>query len=175
MLVRIFACGAVLTAALILSAPLAHAGGHGGGHGGGGHGGHNGGHNNHGRGFGGGGFYGFYGGYGYGGYGYGGYGYGGYGHGYAGYDYPDYVTDDGAPVHVTVQVPADAEVWFNEVKTQQTGTTRRFVSPPLAPGNYRYDIRASWGSRSETRQVTVHPGDDISVQFKSKTAPAAAP
>ena len=39
MLVRIFACGAVLTAALILSAPLAHAGGHGGGHGGGGHGG----------------------------------------------------------------------------------------------------------------------------------------
>ena len=36
MLVRMFACGAVLTAALVLSAPLAHAGGHG-GHGGGGH------------------------------------------------------------------------------------------------------------------------------------------
>jgi hypothetical protein len=40
MLFRMFACGAVLTAALILSAPLAYAGGHGGGgHGGGGHGG----------------------------------------------------------------------------------------------------------------------------------------
>jgi uncharacterized protein (TIGR03000 family) len=138
-------------------------GGHGGGaHGGGAHGGH-GGHHGHG-----GGFYGSYGGYGY--------PYYGYGSGYAGYDYPeDYVTDDGQPVHVTVQVPADAQVWFNGVKTHLTGTTRKFVSPPMAPGNYRYEIRASWAGQNQTREVTVHPGDDIKVQFKGKTAPATAP
>ena len=50
MLVRMFACGAVLTAALVLSAPLAHAGGHG-GHGGGGHGGGGHGSAGHGSGF----------------------------------------------------------------------------------------------------------------------------
>jgi len=143
-------------------------GGGGGGHGGGGHGGHGGHNGNHGHG---GGFYGggFYGGYG-------GYGYGGYGYGYAGYDYPEgYVTDDGQPIHVTIQVPADAQVWFNGVKTHLTGTTRKFVSPPLAPGDYLYEIRASWAGQDQTRALTVHPGDAINVEFKSKTAPATPP
>jgi hypothetical protein len=62
MLRRMFGLGAALTAALILSAPLAHAaghggGGHGGGHGGGGHGGGHGGGGHWAGGHGGGGFH----------------------------------------------------------------------------------------------------------------------
>ena len=37
-------------------------------------------------------------------------------------------------VHVTVRAPKDAEVWFGGQKTRQTGAVRRFVSPPLTPG-----------------------------------------
>jgi uncharacterized protein (TIGR03000 family) len=49
------------------------------------------------------------------------------------------------PVYVNVQVPADADVWFAGNKTEQTGPTRRFVSPPLPPGyNYTYDVVARW-------------------------------
>ena len=89
-----------------------------------------------------------------------GYGYAGYAPGYryygpdpAAYVRPSFYYDPAPippqsvnqPVYVNVQVPADAEVWFAGNKTDQTGTTRRFVSPPLPPGyNYTYDVVARW-------------------------------
>ncbi len=75
-------------------------------------------------------------------------------------DYPEgYVPDEEATVpsqgppavptdnaaHLLVRVPADAELWFDEYKTPQTGPERAFVSPPLTPGrDFTYQIRARW-------------------------------
>jgi uncharacterized protein (TIGR03000 family) len=79
------------------------------------------------------------------------------------------------PVYIEVRVPADADIWFDDAKTTQTGTVREFVSPPLTPGHdYTYDIRARWTEEgrhvSHTRRVAVHAGERVSVTF-----PAAVP
>jgi uncharacterized protein (TIGR03000 family) len=65
--------------------------------------------------------------------------------------------------HVTVKVPADADVWFGQGKTQQTGTQREFVSPPLTPGkDFSYEVKARWMEDGkevvQTRQVEVSAG-----------------
>jgi len=78
---------------------------------------------------------------------------------------------------VTVNVPADAEVWFDGTEMTPTGAVRRFHSPPLAPGNYRYQIRAQWHENghevSQTQTVEFAPGAHIAVSFP--VTPAAVP
>src|SRR5262245_46965126 len=39
------------------------------------------------------------------------------------------------PATIELLVPADAQVWFNGAATTQTGTVRRFVTPPLNADN----------------------------------------
>jgi uncharacterized protein (TIGR03000 family) len=138
----------------------------------------------------------YYGGYGYGGYPYyGGYGYGGYaadyypaaGSSYYGMppagvgSYPPVADTGPSPddqtAHVAVKVPANAEVWFGQGKTRQTGALRQFVSPALTPGEeYTYEIKARWmeGDQEvvQTRQVDVAAGSWKTVDF---TRPAAEP
>jgi uncharacterized protein (TIGR03000 family) len=77
--------------------------------------------------------------------------------------------------HIGVQVPANAELWFEGEKTAQKGTNREFDSTPLTPGReYTYEIKAQWrdGDRdvSETRQVVVKAGVQVNVDF-TKPAP----
>jgi hypothetical protein len=38
------------------------------------------------------------------------------------------------PVHIEVRVPTDADIWFDDARTTQTGAVRRFVLPPVPPG-----------------------------------------
>jgi uncharacterized protein (TIGR03000 family) len=62
--------------------------------------------------------------------------------------------------HLTLVVPADAELRFNGVPMRATGGLREFVSPPLIPGlDYTYLINARWfeGGRAiaRTRKVQV--------------------
>jgi uncharacterized protein (TIGR03000 family) len=77
----------------------------------------------------------------------------------------------GNKAQVDVGVPmADTRLWFNGEAAQQTGTERRFFTPPLEPGKeYTYTIRASWrnGDREVTREqvVTVRAGEETSVRF----------
>ena len=64
----------------------------------------------------------------------------------------------------------DAEIWFSGDKTTQTGSTRRFETPPLEPGsNYSYVVRARWTEngkeRDETKKVAVHANDRVAVEF----------
>jgi uncharacterized protein (TIGR03000 family) len=83
--------------------------------------------------------------------------------------------------YVTVQVPADARVWFEGAATTSTGPVRQFHSPPLASGSqYTYDIKASWNENgqavTQTQQVPVTAGAHIRVTFpveptKARTAP----
>jgi len=73
-------------------------------------------------------------------------------------------------VLVTVDVPPDAEIWFNGAPTAQRGTVRRYISPPLNPGmDYTYFVRARWTEGDvpidQTRRVTVHAGDQLTVDF----------
>jgi uncharacterized protein (TIGR03000 family) len=75
---------------------------------------------------------------------------------------------------VTVRVPADAQVLFNDVLMTSTGAVREFSSPRLTPGQkYHYDVQAKWNENgrevTQTRQVAVSPGANVSVDF---TAPA---
>jgi uncharacterized protein (TIGR03000 family) len=66
--------------------------------------------------------------------------------------------DDGA-AHLEVRVPPGAALWFDGVRTLQTGGERLFVSPTLAPGrDYTYEIHARWleDGRTVDRVRTVH-------------------
>jgi uncharacterized protein (TIGR03000 family) len=69
-----------------------------------------------------------------------------------------------------VRVPANAEVWIEGQRMQTRGTNREFQSPPLTPGRaYTYDLRARWtganGPVDQTKQITVHAGDRVNVDF----------
>jgi uncharacterized protein (TIGR03000 family) len=153
---------------------LAGHGGGGGGHGGGGHGGHGGhggaswgGH----HGGGGGGYHHRY-----------FYGYGGYSPYYydsysSGYDRPyrysyypssDVIADD-TTAHVTVTVPADAELWFNGTRMKTMGPSRRFETPSLSSGRFTYEARAQWTENgrvvTQTQEFSVSQGAQVKVTF----------
>ncbi len=81
-------------------------------------------------------------------------------------------------VSLLVQVPAGAEIWLDGVKTNQTGTDRRFESPALQPGSvYTYEVRARWteqGRNQEQSQIVlVHAGEQVRVQFPAVLQPKA--
>jgi uncharacterized protein (TIGR03000 family) len=85
------------------------------------------------------------------------------------------VTTDTAPTqtdavaHVTVRVPANAQLWFDGSITTSTGSVREFQSPSLNPGRYTYAIRARWTENgrviTQTQKIAVSPGAHVSVDF----------
>jgi len=152
----------------------------------------------------GGGFYGGgYPGYGYNHYGYGGYHpYGGYStypsYGYSSYPYSAYVypsdgsistyssgyyspsvgvtpaTQSDNSAHVTVNVPADAQVLFDGSPTTSTGPVRQFTSPSLEPGkSFTYKVEARWNENgremNQTQSVSVTAGSHVNVNFPMMT------
>jgi uncharacterized protein (TIGR03000 family) len=79
-------------------------------------------------------------------------------------------TQDRNAAEVNVRVPPNAQIWFEGQKTNQQGSYRNFISPPLDPGkDYTYDIRAQWTengkSRDETKHVRVRAGQQAMVTF----------
>jgi uncharacterized protein (TIGR03000 family) len=78
---------------------------------------------------------------------------------------------------VTIRVPTtDAQVWIEDQKTSETGTTREYRSPPLEQGHhYTYEIQAQWNQDGQvckqTRKFPVNPGDRILVEFAKNTPP----
>jgi len=78
---------------------------------------------------------------------------------------------------VTVNAPANAEIWFNGTKMTSTGSVRNYESPPLAPGvPYTYAVEARWNENgqemTQTQQIAVTADSHVSVSFpaSSKTA-----
>jgi uncharacterized protein (TIGR03000 family) len=74
--------------------------------------------------------------------------------------------------HATLRVlvPPDAEVWFWDQKTTQSGAERLYLTPDLEQsGAYGYEIRARWKQDGKpierTRKVIVHPGNRVTVDF----------
>jgi uncharacterized protein (TIGR03000 family) len=78
-------------------------------------------------------------------------------------------------VLISVEVPADAKIWFGDTETSQRGTFRRFLSPPLSPGReYVYRVRVRWmeGNRAVdlTRSLAFHARDRLHVSFTSPSS-----
>ncbi len=90
-----------------------------------------------------------------------------------------YMPGLGNAVALDVRVPvADAQILFDGKKTTQTGTFRRFMSPPLTTGpSYTYEVKATWmenGERvTQTRNVEVFPGRLVFVDLTA--APTTRP
>jgi uncharacterized protein (TIGR03000 family) len=72
---------------------------------------------------------------------------------------------------IEVMVPGDAQLWFDDNKTQQTGPMRIFETPPLTEGKSgTYEIRATWTDPSgqsvtKTRTVQIAPNQHSKVNF----------
>jgi uncharacterized protein (TIGR03000 family) len=76
-------------------------------------------------------------------------------------------------VVISVKMPeGDAQLWVNDQPTKQKGLERVFVTPPLEPGTYKYQLRASWVANKTpvrvARTVTFQPGDDLVIDFAKK-------
>jgi uncharacterized protein (TIGR03000 family) len=98
-------------------------------------------------------------------------------------------TDDVAPAaatqpnratDITVNVPANAEVWFNQSKTTSTGPVREYRTPPLVPkSRYRYEVRARWQENgraiTQTQKVEISAGTHIVVNFPTPSGTQAGP
>jgi uncharacterized protein (TIGR03000 family) len=73
--------------------------------------------------------------------------------------------------HVHVRVPAEAEVFCDNVRLNLTGSERNFISPPLPPGrSFPYEIRARWigvdGKAVElVRSIQVQAGRHTAIDF----------
>ncbi len=75
---------------------------------------------------------------------------------------------------IEVQVPANAEIWFNGHKTQQTGPDRFFVTPSLSSDmTSSYDVRAHWMDNGKAvdrkKELKVEPGKRAFVSFSSSS------
>jgi uncharacterized protein (TIGR03000 family) len=71
---------------------------------------------------------------------------------------------------VIVRLPAEAELWFDETKTTQSGSYRRFVTPPLQTGRLlTYTLRAHWhiqdADLTRTEKVRVEPNKSTTVNL----------
>jgi len=84
--------------------------------------------------------------------------------------------NDSGRAFITIRVPVNAEIWFEGDRTQQTGTSREFVSPPLDRGRtFTYDVRARWTDNNgkvmeKTEKVTVEAGRRSRVDFLTSAA-----
>jgi uncharacterized protein (TIGR03000 family) len=81
-------------------------------------------------------------------------------------------------VLVTVRVPPNAQIWFDNQKTNEMGMIRSYISPPLNPtGNFVYVIRAHWTQNGQpvekTRRIEVAAGDRLFVNFNPVPAMGA--
>jgi uncharacterized protein (TIGR03000 family) len=69
-------------------------------------------------------------------------------------------------LRLCVRVPANAQVWIDGRPTEATGRERWFESPPLATGDYQYQVTAKWGDgQIDTKTVAGRPGDTLTLDF----------
>jgi uncharacterized protein (TIGR03000 family) len=86
--------------------------------------------------------------------------------------------DESGRAFIQVRVPSNAEIWFDDDKTKQTGSVREFVSPVLdSDKRFVYNVRARWTAANgqvvdQTRPVKVEAGRRSRVDF-STPAPSS--
>jgi uncharacterized protein (TIGR03000 family) len=72
--------------------------------------------------------------------------------------------------HLTVKVPADAQVWFDDKPTTTTGSVRHYTTPSLEPGHrYSYEIRARWKDHgqevTQSQRIRFTAGANVEADF----------
>jgi uncharacterized protein (TIGR03000 family) len=85
-----------------------------------------------------------------------------------------------AIAHISLRVPAGAEVWFEGQKTRQTGAVRQFVSPPLPAGrDFVYEVRVRWEKDGkpveETRRFRVYANAEVNLDLERAAAAGLSP
>jgi uncharacterized protein (TIGR03000 family) len=75
------------------------------------------------------------------------------------------------PAKLRVLLPANAELFIEQHKTTQTGSERRFVSPPLVPGkSYAVHVAATWMEDGKNivreKDVKVRAGKQTTVDLR---------
>jgi uncharacterized protein (TIGR03000 family) len=71
-------------------------------------------------------------------------------------------------IQITIRLPADALLWFDDGKTESTGESRTFTTPPLATGRrYDYTLKASHAGKTVTRKVSVAHGADNTFDLRA--------
>jgi uncharacterized protein (TIGR03000 family) len=82
------------------------------------------------------------------------------------------IAGQNVPARIELTVPANAEVWLDGHKTQQSGGARNFVTPPLQQGmTFDYDLRVRWTAPGGivvdvTRPIQVRAGRQTMVGFR---------
>ena len=74
------------------------------------------------------------------------------------------------PAYIEVRLPtADAQILLDGNKTTSTGTQRVYTSSALAPGDYSYELTATWKQDGQdvriVRTIRVAPGRTTLVDF----------
>jgi uncharacterized protein (TIGR03000 family) len=73
-------------------------------------------------------------------------------------------------VRLEVYLPECARLFIEGQEMNSQGPKRRFVSPPLSPGKYAYNIKAIVpgpnGPQTVTRRIDVRPGDFESIDLR---------
>jgi len=73
--------------------------------------------------------------------------------------------------YIYVEVPANAQVFFNNTPMRQQGSRREFMTPPLQPNatGYTFEVTARWTENGkehrDTRLIHVTPGGTTDVNF----------
>lgn len=85
----------------------------------------------------------------------------------------------GPTAFIDVQLPPEAELWFEGVKTKQTGPERHFRSPRLSDGReYAYTLRARWKEGGKTveqrHELHVKAGDWYRVSMSRNSSEIVA-
>jgi uncharacterized protein (TIGR03000 family) len=83
---------------------------------------------------------------------------------------------DNTRAYVHVRVRPDAQVFFDNSPTRQTGADRNFMTPQLDSNRrYSYDVSARWmengEERRENRTVNLTPGQTAEVDFVNQRSP----
>lgn len=98
----------------------------------------------------------------------------GYSNGYVG----DTTVRDSRRATITVSVPPDARLFFDEQPTTSTSSRRVFITPPLEPGESTYNVQANLERNGKVtslrKQVVVRPGQESQVSFEFPAAEGVA-
>jgi uncharacterized protein (TIGR03000 family) len=83
------------------------------------------------------------------------------------------------PAYIQVYVPEDATLSFDSYKTRQTGTLRRFRSPPLPSGRgFYYVVKATWQEQGKPivreQEAHVRAGQETTLVFSTEERPGPA-
>jgi len=80
------------------------------------------------------------------------------------------------PAYLEITVPASARLTIDNAKTQQTGSVRRFESPPLPPGQtFTYHLKATWTEQGKevvsAKDVRMVAGQETKVDLRQDRSP----